>query len=80
MSAGTGLEGCTALVTGATFGMGRAIARNPARQGADVVLHGRDQARGEAPAREIAAEGGSARFVAADLTDADGTLRLAAEA
>ncbi|CAM5345851.1 hypothetical protein SCYAM73S_05880 [Streptomyces cyaneofuscatus] len=44
------------------------------------MLHGRDRTRGEALVEEIAAEGGSARFVAADLTDAEDTLRLAAEA
>ncbi|MGW6723195.1 SDR family NAD(P)-dependent oxidoreductase [Streptomyces sp. NPDC054995] len=61
-------------------GIGKAVAQNLARQGAHVVLHGRDQARGEALAKEIAAEGDTARFVAADLTDAEDTLRLAAEA
>ncbi|MBW0105572.1 SDR family NAD(P)-dependent oxidoreductase [Pseudonocardia sp. KRD291] len=80
MSTSTGLQGRTALVTGATSGIGRAVAENLARQGATVVLHGRDQARGEAVVKEIVAEGGAARFVPADLTDAEDTLRLAAEA
>jgi NAD(P)-dependent dehydrogenase (short-subunit alcohol dehydrogenase family) len=74
------LQGSTALVTGATSGIGRAIALTLARQGADVVLHGRDTSRGDAVVSEIAADGGRARFVAADLTDADDTLRLAAQA
>ncbi|MFJ2557750.1 MULTISPECIES: SDR family NAD(P)-dependent oxidoreductase [unclassified Streptomyces] len=80
MSISTVLRGRTALVTGATAGIGKAVAQNLARQGAQVVLHGRDQARGEALVTEIAAEGGTARFIAADLTDAADTLRLAAEA
>nr|WP_329829066.1 SDR family NAD(P)-dependent oxidoreductase [Streptomyces sp. JV176] len=80
MSISTVLRGRTALVTGATAGIGKAVAQNLARQGAQVVLHGRDQARGEALVKEIAAEGGTARFIAADLTDAADTLRLAAEA
>ncbi|MFE4823540.1 SDR family NAD(P)-dependent oxidoreductase [Streptomyces sp. NPDC056704] len=80
MSASTVLQGRTALVTGATSGIGKAIAHSLAAQGADVVLHGRDQARGEALVKEIGAAGGQARFIAADLTDPEDTLRLAAEA
>ncbi|MFH8282513.1 SDR family NAD(P)-dependent oxidoreductase [Streptomyces antibioticus] len=76
----TALHGRTALVTGATSGIGKAVARKLARQGAYVVLHGRDHVRGAALVKEIETEGGSARFVAADLADADDTLRLAAEA
>lgn len=76
----TAVRGKTALVTGATSGIGKAIALNLARQGASIVLHGRDSFRGEALVKEISAEGGAARFVGADLADADDTLRLAAQA
>lgn len=79
MSTSTSLHGRTALVTGATSGIGKAVARKLAGQGARIVLHGRDQERGETLVKEIEALGGTARFVAADLTDADDTLRLAAE-
>ncbi|MGW2051607.1 SDR family NAD(P)-dependent oxidoreductase [Streptomyces sp. NPDC001858] len=80
MITSTALQGRIALVTGATSGIGKAVAHSLARQGAEVVAHGRDQARGEALVKEIAHEGGTARFVAADLTDAEDTLRLASRA
>ncbi|TLZ68139.1 MAG: SDR family NAD(P)-dependent oxidoreductase, partial [Methanobacteriota archaeon] len=41
------------LITGATDGLGKATARELARRGATVLLHGRDQARGDAVLREI---------------------------
>jgi NAD(P)-dependent dehydrogenase (short-subunit alcohol dehydrogenase family) len=76
----TTLAGQTALVTGATAGIGRAVALHLAGLGADLVLHGRDLERAGSVIAEIQALGRSARFIAADLTDADDTLRLAAEA
>ena len=63
------LEGITALVTGASSGIGRAAAEELGRHGAEVVVHGRDAARGLAVVDSITAEGGKARFVGADLTD-----------
>lgn len=63
------LEGLSALVTGATSGIGKAVAEELGRLGADVIVHGRDAGRGAAVVDAIIAEGGRARFVAADLSD-----------
>jgi NAD(P)-dependent dehydrogenase (short-subunit alcohol dehydrogenase family) len=70
----------TALVTGSTDGLGRAVARTLARQGYRVWLHGRDGLRGAALAREIAAQGGEARFVRADFASLEDVRALAASA
>jgi NAD(P)-dependent dehydrogenase (short-subunit alcohol dehydrogenase family) len=56
------LEGKRAIVTGGNRGIGKAIARELARQGADVVLAARDKAALEASAQEIAAESGRRVF------------------
>ncbi|NRF67209.1 glucose 1-dehydrogenase [Aquincola sp. S2] len=65
-----------ALVTGATSGIGEAIARRFGAEGARVAVVGRDHERGEAVARSIAEVGGTAQFFAADVTsdDAVGSL------
>jgi NAD(P)-dependent dehydrogenase (short-subunit alcohol dehydrogenase family) len=63
------LEGISALVTGASSGIGRAAAEELSRHGAEVIVHGRDADRGGAVVDAITAEGGKARFVAADLSD-----------
>ena len=73
------LEGRRALVTGATSGIGRAIALQLAREEAEVLVHGRDAARGAETVAEITAAGGRASFVAADLADLADVQWLASE-
>ena len=70
------LAGKTALVTGATSNIGRAIAVAFAAQGAHVLVAGRNETRGKAVVAEIEAAGGQAGFIAADL---DGSARRSHE-
>jgi NAD(P)-dependent dehydrogenase (short-subunit alcohol dehydrogenase family) len=71
------LENKTALVTGSTKGIGFAIARALAAEGAKVIVNGRSQAAAEAAARKI---GPNARGVAGDVGTAAGCDALAKEA
>jgi NAD(P)-dependent dehydrogenase (short-subunit alcohol dehydrogenase family) len=71
--------GSTALVTGATSGIGYAVALRLAGEGAEVIVHGRNAERGARTVQAIENAGGRARFVAADLSSADDVRRLAAE-
>ena len=68
------LHGKTGLVTGATSGLGCAIAREMAAEGAQLMLTGRNQAAGAALAKEL-----GARFVAGDIADPGFPDRLIAE-
>ena len=52
------LSGRTALVTGSSRGIGRALVQGLAEAGATVVVHGRDRAKAERAASEITASTG----------------------
>jgi NAD(P)-dependent dehydrogenase (short-subunit alcohol dehydrogenase family) len=69
----------TALVTGATDGLGRAVAGELAADGWTVLLHGRDEARGRAALEEIRERTGSdaLRLYLADLASLDEVRSLA---
>lgn len=73
------LSGQKALVTGATAGIGHAIALQLAYEGAEVIVHGRNAERGAQTVQDIENSGGTAYFIAADISDADDVRRLADE-
>jgi NAD(P)-dependent dehydrogenase (short-subunit alcohol dehydrogenase family) len=74
------LVGKTALVTGATRGLGRELAVALAREGADVAILGRESANGETTAEAVRAMGRKALVLAADVTDAGQMDAAAAQA
>lgn len=61
------LQGKTALVTGATSNLGRAIALAFGREGAHVVVHGRDESRAQEVVTLVRTRGGKADYVLSDL-------------
>ncbi len=70
----------TILITGATDGLGRALALDLARAGPRLLLHGRDDARGEETMAEIREQTGNDKlhWYRADLSDLDQVRQLAA--
>ncbi|HEY0747904.1 MAG TPA: SDR family NAD(P)-dependent oxidoreductase [Steroidobacteraceae bacterium] len=74
------LKNKTALVTGSSTGIGAAIAKTLAAEGARVIVHGRDKARTQQVASEITQSGGDAHAIAADVPVDAGAARLIAQA
>lgn len=72
------LGGKRALVTGSSSGIGAAIARRLAGEGARVVIHGRHEARARGVAEEIARDGGEARIALGDVTTDAGVSSVVA--
>ncbi len=71
------LAGKTALVTGASRGIGRAVSLQLAAMGAHLLLVGRDAQALESTAQEIALRGGSANALTCDLLDTEAIAHLA---
>jgi NAD(P)-dependent dehydrogenase (short-subunit alcohol dehydrogenase family) len=72
----TFLTGKTALITGSTDGVGRMVATRLGKAGARVLVHGRDQDRGNRVVADITQSGGVAEFLAADLASLAEVRRL----
>ena len=70
------LRGQTAIITGATSGMGAAIARLYAKEGAKVAVNGRNAERGEQVVADIQKDKGSAIFIQSDISSEEGNAYL----
>lgn len=70
------LDGKVAIVTGSTSGMGRATAVLYARQGAKVVVTGRNEERAKAVVDQIKSEGNEAIYVLVDTSNVEDVKKL----
>ncbi|MBQ2310373.1 MAG: SDR family oxidoreductase [Erysipelotrichales bacterium] len=73
------LQGKTVLITGASNGIGKQSAKQFAKEGASVFLTGRNEAALKEVCAEITANGGTASYLAADLSDAKAADALVAK-
>ena len=70
------LDGKVAIITGSTSGMGRDTAYLFAKEGAKVVVTGRNEERAKAAVDKIKAEGGEAIYVIADTSDLNSPQKI----
>jgi NAD(P)-dependent dehydrogenase (short-subunit alcohol dehydrogenase family) len=63
------LQGKIAIITGATSGMGKAMAERFVSEGASVILSGRDELRGKDLEKNLIQQGGKAVFIAGDISE-----------
>src|SRR5207249_7291385 len=73
-------NGLSALITGGTSGIGRAVANKLAQLGIHVLVVGRNAERGEKTVAEIRRAGGKADFISSDLRDASSAREVARKA
>lgn len=71
-----GFKNQVVVVTGSSSGIGKEIALEFAREGANVVVNSRNEAEAQKTAEEIAAEGGKAVWVVADVTKREQVNRM----
>jgi NAD(P)-dependent dehydrogenase (short-subunit alcohol dehydrogenase family) len=74
------LKGKTVIITGATSGMGRAIAERFIHEGASVILSGRDEQRGKELESNLCKHGGNAFFISGDISLESTNRKLVEEA
>ena len=67
---------CSSDLTGSSKGIGEVVARGLAREGAIVIVHGRNKTKAEEVAHDIIAQGGRAYVVIGDLTNENEVQRL----
>ena len=70
------LKGKVAIITGSTSGMGRATAELFAKEGAKVVVTGRNEERAKEVVNKIKAEGNEAIYVIADMSNMDEVKKI----
>jgi NAD(P)-dependent dehydrogenase (short-subunit alcohol dehydrogenase family) len=70
------LRGKVAIITGSTYGIGRAVAIRFSEEGAKVVINGRNSKRGDEVVRLIKDNGKEAIFIKADVTKSDDIRKL----